>query len=153
MVEPVLLSWRSFRSPVAIETTAQDVPGDSRGTTQATATSTTDPDDLIGDIPLIEGKPAPETALALSEQLAEILASVTEEFGDVGVDLLQFGPHFTSLYFVDPAMPDTPSRSEYLDATWSDPGRLPRRGTMPPTSTGSATFDARGEVRDINPFI
>lgn len=118
-----------------------DAPGDgpgTTGTTQATATSTTDastpttePADLIGETPLIDGEPADTVALALSERLADVLASATDEFGDVDVDLLQLDPDSTSLYFVDPAEPDTRSRSERLDATWSSPLGMPRRGTQP----------------------
>ena len=196
--------------------TAQDAAGDSPGTSQATATSTTDaatpttdtatritdPDDPSGDIPLIDGELAPDTALALSERLAEILASATDEFGDVGVDLLQLDPDSTSLYFVDPTEPDTRNRSEYLDAAWSSPVGAPRPGAQPllpldaidpevlrrvveaapvvlesglsrlghvsispdesgqaeylvalafGTSLGRATFDAAGEVREVEP--
>lgn len=112
-----------------------DGSGNSTDTTATSttdsATPTTDPADLIGDTPLIDGELAPTAALALSERLAEVLASATDEFGDVDVDLLQLGPDSTSLYFVDPAEPDIRSRSERLDATWTDPLGMPRPGTKP----------------------
>ena len=89
------------------------------------------PADLIGETPLIDGELVPTAALALSERLTELLASVTDEFGDVDVDLLQLRPDSTSLYFVDPARPDTMSHSRHLDAMWSNPLDMPRRGTQP----------------------
>lgn len=153
MVTSMLLVARSRRSALVTATLVaalamsgcgadtSDAPGDSpgtTGTTQATATSTSDaaapasdPTGPDGETPLIDSEPADTVALALSERLAEVLASATDEFGDVDVDLLQLDPDSTSLHFVDPAEPDTRSRSERLDATWSSPVGSPRPGPQP----------------------
>lgn len=104
---------------------------DSSGATSTTTTSASSSATIDDETPLIDGEPAPTVALALSERLAAALASATDEFGDVEVDLLQLDPDSTSLYFVDPAEPDTRNRSEYLDAAWSSPVGAPRPGTQP----------------------
>lgn len=104
---------------------------DSSEATSTTITSASSSATIDDETPLIDGELAPDTALALSERLAELLASATDEFGNVGVDLLQLGPDYTSLYFVDPAEPDTRNRSEYLDAAWSSPVGAPRPGAQP----------------------
>lgn len=140
-----------------------DAPGDSpgtTGTTQATATSTTDsatpttePADLIGETPLIDGELAPTAALALSERLTELLASVTDEFGDVDVDLLKLEPNSASLYFVDPARPDTLSYSGHRYATWSNPLDMPRRDTHSPLPLDAIDPEVLRSVVEAAPVV
>ena len=147
-----------------------DAPGDSpgtTGTTQATTTSTTasatpttdsatpttEPADLIGETPLIDGELAPTAALALSERLTELLASVTDEFGDVDVDLLKLEPNSASLYFVDPARPDTLSYSGHRYATWSNPLDMPRRDTHSPLPLDAIDPEVLRSVVEAAPVV
>ena len=147
-----------------------NAPGDSpgtTGTTQATTTSTTasatpttdsatpttEPADLIGETPLIDGELAPTAALALSERLTELLASVTDEFGDVDVDLLKIEPNSASLYFVDPARPDTLSYSGHRYATWSNPLDMPRRDTHSPLPLDAIDPEVLRSVVEAAPVV
>lgn len=101
-----------------------------------TACGTDDP----GDSPAsatIDGLAADAAASDLTDQITAALASATEEFGDVGIDLLQLDPDQVSLMYVDPADPGTRHRAQYRDSTWSEPTGTPRADATDPLSPGA----------------
>lgn len=95
-----------------------DTGTDTQATTAQLPTATDDA--------TIDGQPATAAARELGDELSSALVSVRDEFGEVGVDLLQIYPDYWSLYYVDPAEPDSRKRAEFRGSAWSELREMPR---------------------------
>lgn len=116
-------------SALTLAACGADDPGDganASATATATSTATATASTASTADASIDGEPAASTALASSDELTASLASASDEFGDVDVDLLQLYPDHASLIYVDPADPGSRHRTEFRDSTWSAPSSLPR---------------------------
>lgn len=104
-----------------VDTVASTTPSTDTDTQATTAQLPTATDDAT-----IDGQPATAAARELGDELSSALVSVRDEFGEVGVDLLQIYPDYWSLYYVDPAEPDSRKRAEFRGSAWSELREMPR---------------------------
>lgn len=98
---------------VASTTPSTDTDTDTQATTHQLPSA--------ADDATIDGQPATAAARELGDELSSALVSVRDEYGQIGVDLLQLYPGHQSLYYVDPAEPDIRKRAEFRGSAWSEP--------------------------------